>query len=212
MEARQHCLTVISASLSSNDDYTGECDYALVHVTPEQAQRILRARDLFIDLLEGEPEFLQAELNNFHAEFGELRFFQSDSSLDRFSEADGPVLINGRVNVAEEPEEVRTITTYLEAETVRWEANPKHTEVWVSTRRVNYEEIEAWLNSVGKDYRPECLESVPLCPEDGYMLVGGKHNAYKRRVHERCPKCHRAYAVEEGQNGELNVTAVRQHG
>lgn len=139
----------ICSTHSSNDNYNGDCDWAVIEMNPAVATRLLAFMNKVAELKALDSQFYSIELWNYFDVY-------SSSTLDSYDEDTYSNLTNGErvwdnfipCPFADDPEldtertdcHLVTITT----DTLEWSCHPKNDNTVITTAVVDRSEVEAW--------------------------------------------------------------------
>lgn len=80
-------MKIVTRTYTSNEHWNGECDYALIDLTPELAKKIAMRRKLLLDIKERDPEISRIQFYDTSASFYERHYNESRPYPPEFDEA-----------------------------------------------------------------------------------------------------------------------------
>ena len=135
-------MKILTCTSSSDPDWNGDCDYALAHITPEQARH-------YLFLIEKAKE-VKNEIEGFYCiELFDcsVRYFSYHDDIENLLDIDGNpalpavnegncVLIPDDYEIPEDEEQRTDLDTVkVQEDCLLWTAHPKHTGVEITCRR-----------------------------------------------------------------------------
>lgn len=134
-------MKLLLVTHSDNEEYNADCDYAIVDLTPEFAQRILERLELYMKWQKDDRDLNQTEFWCYHATFvsntlGEHESTIEDIVSDLKQLADGVYLLDGHEisNPKEQATECdQLVFTGRDDALVFFDCYPKHCDFKVAT-------------------------------------------------------------------------------
>jgi hypothetical protein len=144
---------------STNEDYSGNCDYCLVPMTPDYIMYLLRYMDEVRKMHRADDAVYCLECWD-----GSSAYFQFNDKLEELRDVDGnlavdvprgePVLLMGDPGFSEDDfQRVECQTVQILSEDVWWTAYVKHTNIRIESAHVEKRTLLRILRSLGGHWR-----------------------------------------------------------